>query len=442
MGRCITGRILVPHQYATQGISHAEVLDASITVLIAVIDVDGRIAYVNAASRTLLGYEPEELVGRPGDELIPPGLAADALGAFKRARAGRPRLSQRILVRRSDGSHAHLHFDITPMQTTPVEVSGVVVIAHVIDETRPAQPRVAAKSEPLEPEGELIDRLPAVVYVAEPGETGRWRYVSPHLERMLGYTPTEWTQRPELWAERLHPDDRERVFAEENHDVASDEPMVTEYRLISREGDIVWVRDEAVMHVDADGVRYYDGLLTDITERKRFESQLQYVADHDSLTGLFNRRRFIAELEVELKRRSRNDEPTTVLMVDLDSLKEVNDLLGHNVGDELLRAAAEAMAKRLRESDTVSRLGGDEFAALLRGADEEHAVEVANELLEAIGDQARRYAPQLEGRSASAGVAEIREDLHTAERVLSVADRAMYEAKRKGGGRVETHPGD
>jgi diguanylate cyclase (GGDEF)-like protein/PAS domain S-box-containing protein len=425
---------------AAGDIAPAEVLDASTTVLIAVIDLRGCIVYVNAASRLLLGYEPEELIGLAGDELIPPGLAEEARNAFEGARAGRPRLSQRIFARRRDGSHVDLHFDITPLMAEDGAVAAVVVNAHEVDEGVPAALRALSTAHSLEPEGELIDRLPAVVYVAEPGESGRWRYVSPHIERMLGYSPGEWVSNPSLWADRLHPDDRPRVLEEENRDVASASPIASEYRLLTRDGQIIWVRDEAVLRVDPSGERYYDGLLTDITERKGFESQLQYIADHDSLTGLFNRRRFIAELEVELKRRRRGDEPTTILMVDVDGLKDVNDMMGHHVGDELLRATAQAMATRLRESDTVSRLGGDEFAALLRGADEKHAFAVATELLEAIGAEARRFVPELGGRSASAGVAEIHRDCASPEAVLARADRAMYEAKRKGGGMVEVHP--
>jgi diguanylate cyclase (GGDEF)-like protein/PAS domain S-box-containing protein len=310
----------------------------------------------------------------------------------------------------------------------------------VIDERSPGLPRATPPSNPLVIEGELIDRLPAAVYVAEPGEEGRWRYVSPHIERMLGYTPSEWTEDPHLWAERLHPDDRARVLEEESHDVSGDTPITTEYRLMTRDNDIVWVRDEAVMRVDAEGIRYYDGLLTDVTERKRFEFELQYLADHDSLTGLLNRRRFMAELEVELKRVRRRNEPTTLLMVDVDHLKDVNDMFGHHIGDELLRAVADAMAHRLRESDTVSRLGGDEFAALLRGAGEAEAVALATELLAVIGTRVARFVPQPRGRTASAGIAEVRPDFRTPEEILRRADKALYDAKRQGGGRVETVP--
>ncbi len=395
-------------------VSHAELLDASITVLIALVDLRGRVAYVNCASRALLGYEPEELVGHPADELIPPGLAAEAAHTFQTALTGRPRLSKRILVRRSDGTHAHLHSDLMPMLGPEREVSGVVVVAHVIDEGTHGHGASPAPA----PESALIDRLPAVVYVAEPGERGRWRYVSPHIERLLGYSPSEWIEDQSLWADRLHPEDRQRVLEEESRDVVGDAPLASEYRLLTRDGQIVWVHDEAILLVDEGGDSYYDGLLTDITERKRFEFQLEYFADHDHLTGLCNRRRFMADLEVELKRRRSHGERTAILLFDLDGLKEVNDLLGHHIGDELLRRTAEATRSRLRDSDTVSRLGGDEFAAILRGADERHAAMVATELLEAIRSQSMSFVEELRGRSASAGIVEIPGDFRSAEEVL------------------------
>jgi diguanylate cyclase (GGDEF)-like protein/PAS domain S-box-containing protein len=421
-----------------EGIPYGEILEASTAVLIALIGIDGRIAYVNAASRWLLGYEPEELVGLPGDELIPTGLAEDANAMFLRAREGQTRLKQRILIRRADGTHAHLHCDLTPMTDDDGEITGVVAAAHEIEgDGRSAVPSGADER----PRGgeELIERLPAVVYVAEPGERGRWRYVSPQIEAFMGYSPEEWIADSGLWADRVHPDDRARVFEEEDRDVARSAPVATEYRLITRDGRIVWVRDEAVLRLDADGVRYYDGLLIDITERKQFESELQFFADHDSLTGLCNRRRFLAELEVEVRRRRRDDDPATIVMLDVDGLKQVNDSLGHHVGDQLLRAAADAMTKRLRESDTVARIGGDEFAALLRGANQVQAAGIAGELVNLISARAGELAPSHAGMGASAGVAQIRGRFRSPERLLAQADAAMYEAKRKGGGRVQGH---
>ena len=110
-----------------------------------------------------------------------------------------------------------------------------------------------------------------------------------------------------------------------------------------------------------------DGLLIDITDRKAAETRLQHLADHDALTGLLNRRRFVEELELEIAVVRRGMRSSSAIVIDVDGFKHVNDSLGHQAGDELLRAIAAVLAERLRASDAVARLGGDEFACLLRG---------------------------------------------------------------------------
>jgi diguanylate cyclase (GGDEF)-like protein/PAS domain S-box-containing protein len=277
---------------------------------------------------------------------------------------------------------------------------------------------------------ELIPHLPAVIYVAAPGASGRWFYVSPKIQELLGYSVEEWCGDPGLWARCLHPDDRERVIAEEEDGAAMGAPVASEYRLVARDGRVIWVRDEAVLRTDSGGSSWYDGLLIDITERKGFESELRFLAEHDELTGLFNRRRFLAELETELRRGRRFQEPVCLMMLDLDGLKLVNDSFGHAAGDSFLRSTAEILAGRLREADTVARLGGDEFGALLRGTTLEQADDLVASLTDRIREHRRGPGGQLGGVGASAGVVQLRPREQGVEDALADADRALYEATR------------
>jgi PAS domain S-box-containing protein len=122
----------------------------------------------------------------------------------------------------------------------------------------------------------LVERVPAVVYTANYGVLGEWPYVSPRIEEMLGYTPEEWVARPGLWAESLHPEDRDRVLEEEDQSLRTGAPIACEYRMLTRDGRVVWVRDEAAVARDAGGSpRSLQGFMYDITQRKRAEEDLE-----------------------------------------------------------------------------------------------------------------------------------------------------------------------
>lgn len=173
----------------------------------------------------------------------------------------------------------------------------------------------------------------------------------------------------------------------------------------------------------------YSYVFRDVTERKRLESRLKHLADHDPLTGLLNRRRFYSELSYRLANRLQS---AALLFIDLDNFKYVNDSLGHQVGDELLRKLAGRIRRRLRKTDLIARLGGDEFALLLSPADADQAQTVAGVLLKEIRAQLVPSGQQSAGTTASIGIALFPQHGRTAEELVSNADIAMYRAKKSG----------
>jgi diguanylate cyclase (GGDEF)-like protein len=168
----------------------------------------------------------------------------------------------------------------------------------------------------------------------------------------------------------------------------------------------------------------------DISERKELAQRLEYLTDHDFLTGLVNRRRFEQELCREAERVARYGTPGAVLVIDLDNFKDVNDAFGHKAGDDLLKGVAGAVRHRIRQTDLLARIGGDEFAVLLPQTDADQAQVAADGIVKAMG----RHVAVLGDRSirvtASVGVALF--DGLSAVEVLACADLAMYEAKQAG----------
>jgi len=259
---------------------------------------------------------------------------------------------------------------------------------------------------------------------------GEFLDVNPALVRLLGYE-TEGELRAARFDDLIADDVGPALLAEQLR--GSAEIRNAEIALKAKDGPLVDVLLNARVVRGDDGVlTYHEGILTDITHIKRQEEQLLHLATHDPLTGLHNRREFNAILDRHLARAKRYGGEGAVLWMDLDGFKEINDGLGHKVGDELLASLAHRMKSTIRESDVLARLGGDEFAILYPSVDSTQAQIAATRLLDAIRQHTATIQGQAIRTTASMGIVLFPEHGMHATELLMQADMAMYRAKEQG----------
>jgi diguanylate cyclase (GGDEF)-like protein/PAS domain S-box-containing protein len=277
----------------------------------------------------------------------------------------------------------------------------------------------------------LVQNASDVTVILDPA--GQLTYVSPAADRLWGVCPEVLHGTPLL--ERVHPDDRTAAqvhFVEVVHQPGL--TLATELRLQHADG--TWRDFEVVATnlLDQPAVSGVVGTCRDVTDRKAFERQLRHLAFHDSLTQLPNRALFLDRLEQALARAERHGRSIAVLFLDLDDFKFVNDSLGHQAGDVLLREVGARLRGCLRAEDTAARLGGDEFAVLLEEVSgEEEVVVVVDRILTAV-----RAPLEVAGRAVTIGLS-IGVELSTpadqrADELLRRADLALYHAKADGKG--------
>ncbi|MGH8508662.1 MAG: diguanylate cyclase domain-containing protein [Gammaproteobacteria bacterium] len=291
-------------------------------------------------------------------------------------------------------------------------------------------------------EASLCDVQARLRLALQSSNTGLWDwnltsnevYFSPEWKRQLGHEDDKVPNRYEEWESRLHPEDRVRTL---NAVRASIENPAcgyeVEFRLRHKDGTYRWILARASLLQDAEGRAYRMlGSHTDITDRKEAEAQLAQLALCDGLTGLGNRRWIEEELERALIASRRNRQKIAVMFIDLDRFKDINDTLGHEAGDSLLKGVAERLRPEVRESDAVARLGGDEFIVILIDiARPEDAANVARKLLRTLSAPMNLGGTEMV-ISASIGISLSPEDGSDVKTLLHHADTALYRAKESG----------
>lgn len=239
--------------------------------IVMVVDGEGAVRYISPAVERVLGYKPEEVIGNDAFEVVHPEDEARVRRSVAGAAYGSvPTMDLRL--RHADGTWRHVESISTNLISDPA-VRGVVINSRDITERKRWE---NALREAENRYRTLVENIPAIAYIQEPSETSTTVYISPQVEKILGYAPEECTSDPDHWVKTLHPEDKARVLAEDARTNETGEPFREEYRQIAKDGSAVWLRDEAVMVRDEEGRSlYWQGVQIDITKRKESEAALR-----------------------------------------------------------------------------------------------------------------------------------------------------------------------
>ena len=390
-----------------------------------VAETGGEIIYANTACERLTGFERGELLGRQVEGLLATDLAVLPAGS-----------SFETTCTRRDGEQLPVEVHVGR-----VEAATPLLVVTLRDRTELEAGR-AARYEAEAKYRALVEHIPAVVYLDPVDEDSESIYVSPQVVELLGISQDEWLGNPYAWRHHVHPEDIDQAWEDYRHAYNTHEPLNHEYRMVHEDGTVRWVLEQAYPIDDEGGEPWLiQGVIFDITERKRAEEQVAFLAYHDKLTGLPNRALFEEMLDTAIARARRHDLGVGVLYLDLDNFKLVNDSLGHHAGDELLQQLAERLRGCTRETDLVARQGGDEFLLLLadleRGMGPVAGTEAGLLVAESVATRVHEALQEpfdLGGveffASASIGVSLFPQDASDPMTLLKNADTAMYQSKK------------
>jgi len=262
--------------------------------------------------------------------------------------------------------------------------------------------------------------------------------VSKSVVKLLGYTKEEFEKGDVVYAKCIHPDDLQHVVEEVQSAIAEHKFFFTHdpYRILTKDKKTKWILDHTVVvRDDNDEITHFLGYLSDITELKEKEIMLKELARTDQLTKLYNRVYLDEVLMNQYYRFYRNHEACSIVMMDIDYFKEVNDKYGHLVGDKVLVEFADILRTSVRASDIVGRWGGEEFMLILPHTKLEQAIKLAKKLLRLINEHEFSIVGK---KTASFGISSFRVNV-TVEKVVDEADQALYEAKAEGRNRIKVY---
>ncbi len=396
-------------------------------------DNTGIVLKANSVFCDMFGYFREEVLGENVDDLIAKGSEfIEEARAFSAATAAGENIAAESVRRRKDGSPIQVSFLGIPVFLSDGKIFGYGIYRDISERKNTEESLRASEAK----FRDLIEKMPNGFYTSTP--EGYFVDANPAFVRMLGYDSLEEIKTVHI-PTAIYVHETERVQMHNDNDNTEFVDRLETYRLKRKDGQVIWVEDHARYIKDCNGkVLFNQGICKDITDRKkadeeliRLNRELMVSATTDRVTGLFNRQYFDEIIQREIAKSERYGTPLSMVMIDLDNFKQLNDTRGHLAGDRALSEIARTIRENIRSSDIAARWGGDEFI-LASPTDPSQALALALKIQELIAGLDHGGYGQVTG---SIGVSSFR-DGDDENSLTKRADRAMYEVKRRGGNGV------
>ncbi len=411
-------------------------------VWINVLDPMGRVVLWNKAAEDISGYRRDEVLD--SDEIWLWLYPDDEDRARIRARAKEILRDEgevvgyetRITTR--DGSHRLISWNSRSLQNDDGEIVGSIAIGQDITDIRKAETTIRQRERQL---STLTDNLPGMAYRCRYDEHWTMLFVSSGCRDLTGYEPYELVNNERVsFAELFADAGGDHILSAVESAIGNAEPFSIEYPLVRKDGQRIWVWERG-RAVEDNGDLVLEGIILDISNRKALEDELSELATRDPLTGLFNRREMTRLLDEEITRAERYGRALSLLWIDFDHFKDINDDYGHAAGDSVLKATSALLADSVRSVDVIGRFGGEEFVVLLPEMDRFEASETAERLRSLISETPQ---PLGGGRTVpltiSIGVSVFPDNGTDSLTLCAAADKAMYQAKSNGRNQVVLAP--
>ncbi|MCK4950580.1 MAG: EAL domain-containing protein [Gammaproteobacteria bacterium] len=387
-------------------------------------DESGEIDTFNIAAEKLFGYQAHEVRGKLISWLLPELVDSN----------GTPVTSE--IEIEIDGKHRDGHTISASIGISEIKLSNKHMFVYLVEDITDKKKAKAKQKNAEMRFRDLVETAHDLVWTMD--TEGNWTYLNNASVNIYGYSPDEMIGRPVSDFQTPEFSTQESgAFAEI---LNGKELLQFETVHANSAGEPVHLSFNAKAQRDDEGkILRITGSARDITEKKVYEKKLTYQAEHDELTGLYNRRYFQQELERVIARVTRSAATCAILYVDLDQFKYINDTLGHAAGDRLLTEISEMLTEHVREGDLLARFGGDEFTLLLYNIDDNNVVRVANEFRKLLENYKFMDNNNSFNISCSIGAAVVDGETGNAEEALSHADLACNIAKSQGRNRVNLY---